>query len=97
MSNFTDGLSLIATEKHVNAPWSGDKKNFRCGFCGYKFVVGDYFRWIFTNDINGAGGNPLVCKACDTGNNVEMREKWCAKWAEWNSGKFWWFIKNKET
>lgn len=90
MANFTTGEPQIATKEHCNAPWSGNKKNFRCGFCGYKFKVGDYWRWVFTNDIKDAGGNPLVCKQCDE-NPEKIREKWKQKFEEWSSDKWWWF------
>lgn len=52
----------VATKEHCNARWSCGRpgERFRCYFCGHKFVVGDEFRMVFTNDIKGAGGNPLT-------------------------------------
>lgn len=45
MSDWSNGEPLIATEEHVNLQWSGNKANFRCGFCGHKIKVGE--RWMF--------------------------------------------------
>ena len=86
--SFTDGKPRIATKEDCNAPWSGNRKNFRCYLCGYKFKVGDYWRWQFTNNIQGASGNPLVCKNCD---GPDVIEKWKALHEEAKSEKFWWF------
>jgi hypothetical protein len=36
---------------------------------------GDYWRWIFTNNLSGYGGNPMVCEACD-GINEEVIARW---------------------
>ena len=90
--NFTDGEPRIATESDCKAPWSGGKngKYFRCGFCGHRFEVGDYYRWQHTNDIPGASGNPLVCKNCDDVPE-KVRKKWKEKCEEFNSDKWWWF------
>lgn len=87
--SFTDGKPLLATEEHLKAPWSGkrDGSMFRCRMCGYKFQLGDYWRFVYTNDIPGAGGNPLVCERCDGGDV-------CARWVqmcEEARTKFWWF------
>jgi ribosomal protein L37E len=90
-----NGVPFIATKEHVNAPWSGNKKNFRCSYCGYKFKIGDTVRFIYTNDMNTAPGNPLVCSTCDTGNNEEMRALWNQKWNNFKEFKKanWWFFK----
>ena len=91
-----NGQPQIATKEHVNAPWSGSKKNFRCGFCGHKFKVGDYWRFVFTNDIPSAGGNPLICEKCDDDNEV-VREKWVQKHKKFKEldNDFWWFLKRR--
>ena len=88
-TSFTDGKPRIATDKDVHANWAGgaDGKYFRCAFCGHKFVVGDYWRFVYTNDMPQAGGNPLVCKDCD---GDDIRQKW-AKMCEDFRTKYWWF------
>jgi hypothetical protein len=79
--SFTDQLPHVATKKELQLRWSGGKpgEHFRCGFCGCKFVEGDYYRWIYSNDTPGAGGNPFACRACDTGDRsamlVQLKEK----------------------
>ena len=66
-SGFTSQLPQIATERDLNARWGGDGpgNKFRCGLCNYKFQLNDYWRWVYTNDIPGAGGNPFICENCD--------------------------------
>lgn len=43
---------VVVTPEQRKLPWSGGKdgKWFRCYFCGHKFIAGDEFRAIFTND-----------------------------------------------
>jgi len=83
----------IATKEDCNAPWNGNKKNFRCGLCGYKFHVGDRFRLVFTNDMPNAHGNPLICDSCFT-TQEDVRHKWAEKHEEYRQLKnnFWWFF-----
>lgn len=94
--SFTDQQPRIATEKEIKMDWGGgaNGKYFRCYLCGYKFKVGDYWRWVFSNNVSGAGGNPLVCKTCD-GSNEEVIAKWkvqCQEYQEIIKGaKYWWF------
>lgn len=99
--SFLNGLWQIATEKHVKAPWSGGAKGkyFRCAFCGYKFQVGDPWRCQYTNNVQGAGGNPLVCKNCDEYPDEYLIEKWkkkCCIWTEMHNinGEWWWFSRD---
>ena len=96
MPSFLNGDPIVATEQHINAPWSGNKKNFRCGFCGHKFKVGDTFRGLYTNDMKGAYGNPLVCNDCWEGREVS-REKWKILWENWRLIKvrYWWFVRDE--
>ena len=73
---FTDGNPRVATESDIVGKWSGGKPGecFRCYLCGYKFCVGDIWRFVYDNDGNGAGfGNFLVCSKCDCDN---VRENW---------------------
>ena len=88
--SFFDGNPRVATKEHCNAPWSGDKKNFRCGFCGHRFKEGDTWRAIFTNHIPEATGNPLICADCYT-TAEEAQQKWAEKWKEYMNDKWWWF------
>lgn len=83
MSNHFSEELRAATESECQARWSCGKPGqfFRCGFCGHKFQVGDKFRCIFTNDIPGAGGNPIVCEKCN-GTTAELRGRWLSKVTE---------------
>jgi hypothetical protein len=78
----------------LKLPWSGGRngKYFRCYFCGKKFVVGDEFRMIFTNNLDGIpGGNPLTCRPCfDEHEGAEgLAQLWKHRWVEVKE-KFWW-------
>ena len=76
-SSFTDGKPRIATEEECGGPWRALKngKGFYCSLCGHRFKVGDQWRWQYTNDVPGAGGNPMVCEKCD-GTKDEIVAKW---------------------
>lgn len=93
---FTNQEPFIANEADCKLSWSGGDKGkyFRCYLCGHKFNPGDQVRWIFSNNVKGAGGNPMVCKDCD-GPNEEVIEKWKAMTEEANH-KFWWFTKRRD-
>jgi hypothetical protein len=90
--SFTDGKPWLATAEDCAKDWccAPNGKDFRCGLCGYKFMVGDTVRWMFTNNIPGAGGNPFVCLTCDGPLVIEV---WKAKCASWKSDEWWWFRK----
>lgn len=89
-NSFTNGKPHVATAEDLKRPWGGkrDGSRFRCYLCGHRFKAGDTYRWQFTNDVSGAGGNPLVCKACD---GPDVIEHWKAMHAE-SREKWWWFI-----
>ena len=93
--SFTDQKPFIVTEEICNSRWSGGArgKYFRCNLCGHRFVLGDVVRWIYSNHVKGAGGNPLVCGKCD-GPNSEVITKWKKLTEEFKSDKFWWFRKS---
>lgn len=96
MIYFTDQKPHEATVEDLNARWGGGKpgERFRCMLCGYKFKLGDIFRWVFTNDIPGAIGNPLVCQKCD---GPDVREKWKKLNEEfYRDQKFWWFRRHEK-
>ncbi len=97
--SFTDQKPRTATKQDIKAPWSGRKggKNFRCGFCGYRFKVGDYWRFVYTNDTKGAGGNPLICMLCDDGaTREELAERRIELRQQYNAPKFWSFRRESE-
>ena len=88
--SFTDGKPFVATTEDCQRAWSGGKHGiyFRCYLCGHKFKPGDIVRWQYTNNIKGAGGNPMVCRACD---GQDVIRRWKELHDDWNSDKFWWF------
>ena len=88
--SFTDGKPFVVTEEDTHKNWSGGSNGiyFRCYLCGHKFKAGDTARWQFTNNINGAGGNPMVCSFCDT----DVIGKWKQMCVEVRT-KFWWFMR----
>jgi ribosomal protein L24E len=94
--SFTDRKRRIATERDVNARWSGDLPGvrFRCGLCGHRFKIGDGWRWVygdgrtFTTENGKKCGvcNFLTCDACDT---PDVLDKWVARYEEFASPRFW--------
>lgn len=83
----------IADEQAINAKWCGGKPGefFKCALCCHKFVLGDKYRVVYTNDMNDAWGNPIICEHCD---GEDIRERWREKWNEWRKikEKYWWFV-----
>lgn len=96
VTRFTDQKPRFASEQEIHGNWGGGKdgKYFRCYLCGYKFKLGDYWRWVYTNSTPGAGGNPSVCERCDEGNE-RVIEKWIAMIKEANE-RFWWFTEDRD-
>lgn len=90
---WTNGKPFVATDKHLAMRWNCGKpgEEFRCALCGHKFVAGDTVRWQFTNDIPGAGGNPFVCRGCDSGKDGIVN-KIMRKREELRTGAWWWFM-----
>ena len=90
------GERCIATEADCHANWSCGKDGlyFRCAFCGHKFEPFDGYRWLFTNNIAGYGGNPFICDDCYTTHD-EAIEKW-KKMCDEARTKFWWFTRIRE-
>lgn len=108
--SFTDQEPRVATDKDVNLPWSGNKANFRCPFCGHRIKEGETWQFLYTNDLPGCGGNPLVCDHCiasakeeaartGTTRNAVLRERWQRKCAQWHEimddPQWWWFRKHR--
>jgi len=88
--SWTDGTQQVATEEHLRARSLCGKPGeyFRCCMCGYKFKLGDKWRWQFTNNVKGAGGNPIVCAKCD---GPDVVERWAKKIASQNDDSNWYF------
>lgn len=76
MKDWISGRPQVVEAADIKLPWSGykDGRFFRCGLCGYRFKVGDYIRWLFTNTEGLPGGNPFTCEKCD-GPDVLVRWK----------------------
>ncbi len=98
MSNFFQEFK-IADEQTCKARWAGLPNGalFYCAFCGDQFTPGHNYKAIYTNDLKGAGGNPLCCGTCyahNGGTDEKMRELWKARSKEWDDGyrgKWRWF------
>lgn len=102
--NWTNQEPRVATDRDANTRWSGSKANFRCWFCGHRIKTGETWQFLYTNDLPGAGGNPLVCDHCIAeaveqaqflclSRNEVLRERWqqkCAQWAEIMNDPKWW-------
>jgi hypothetical protein len=86
--SFTDQKPRLATEHDLNAKWSGDEpgKRFRCGLCGYKFTLGDTWRWVYAGKIGLS--NFIVCDKCDS---TDILDKWNNHYNEAKQ-RFWYFI-----
>lgn len=99
--HFFSSKLKVATAEICAAPWSGGKNGayFRCHFCGHKFIVGDHYRILFTNDMKGAGGNPIVCEKCND-STENLRAKWKDRNDQWrfamNAPENWAFRKRYE-
>lgn len=85
---------FVATKEHVKANWMGGEggKYFRCGFCGHGFAVGEKVKWLYTNDMPHAGGNPLVCESCGLADKDALRNRWKRTCLEAKE-KFWFFTR----
>lgn len=106
MADWINGEPLIATADHLAARWGGDPANFRCGFCGQRILAGERWCFVYTNDLVGAGGNPLACQVCIDAANFRvtdqtgtgtlrdvLRSTWasrCAEWREFTRDPRWW-------
>lgn len=82
----------IATEETCRGPWLGEPNgvHFRCALCGHKFVPGDEYIAVYTNDLLVGGGNPLMCST-HRAPILAMRALWIERCQEYLSEKFWWF------
>ena len=96
--NLLDGKTHVVIEDHCKLPWAGGKngKYFRCGFCGHKFIPGNKIRWIFSNHVKGASGNPFTCDKCDCGDDSKMILKYKSLKESFDKdviGKYWSFMR----
>lgn len=84
--SFMDEKPRLATLEDTKASWNGapDGKRFRCYLCGYKFKVGDTWRWV-----RGQGYfNFMTCWHCD---GPDVHARWVAMNREAKE-RFWWFF-----
>lgn len=84
----------VATTETCAARWCGypNGEMFFCGFCGTQFKPGDKYKAVYTNNIAGAGGNPLTCEKCHEGKTDEdMRSQWKQQNEEFKTGKWRYF------
>ena len=82
--------------KQLSYNWCGlGRKAFFCAFCNQDFKLGDEFRMIFTNDLKGAGGNPLCCKPCfdKAGGFETMREEWKQRNLDYRTNYRWFTVR----
>jgi hypothetical protein len=72
--SYLDGSEQVVTEASLKSWQKNNPNKFRCHYCGHKFVIGNKWRCIYTNDMPGAGGNPLVCVECWEGLEYDAAE-----------------------
>lgn len=93
--SFTDGKPRAATAEEVAARWNGRQagQGFRCRLCGYRFKVGDIWRFVLAN--YGASplrhGNFFTCEKCD---GPDIIERAAAQEAE-AAQRFWWLLEEE--
>lgn len=89
-SAWLQGTPQIATEDDLHKEWSGGRNGlyFRCHLCGYRFQVGDTWRFVF----HPRRSHPLVCAACD---GPDVLERWDAMCVEAQT-RFWWFTRRDQ-
>jgi len=101
--SLTDQQPRRVTEQDLKMKWSGQKDNshFRCYMCGHKFVLDDYWRFVFSDsstftDIFGkkwAMSNAIVCEKCD---GPDVLDRW-KKMHEEAYNKYWNFTCQEHT
>lgn len=69
-----------------------NRDRFRCHFCGHRFEVGESYLRLYTNDLAGCGGNPLVCQTHEEYSLESLRNQWIDIVKE--SERFWWLSDN---
>ena len=88
--HWTNQEQRIATEKDLETRWGFGKPGeyFRCYLCGYKFKVGDKWRFVFSKKWN----NFFTCEDCD---GPDVLERW-SKHIDDLKKKYWWLLKRME-
>lgn len=86
--SFTDQKPRKATRADLKAKWLGEASGvaFRCYLCGYRFKLGDYWRWISATKIGLT--NFVVCEKCD---DIHVLDKWVVANKELEV-RFWWAV-----
>ena len=84
--SFTDQKQRVATEEDLVAKSSCGKpgERFRCYLCGYKFKIGDKWRFVYAGTKHLT--NFITCEKCDGEDVLE-------RWVELNKmikEKLWW-------
>jgi hypothetical protein len=94
--SFTDQKPRKTMEKDLSASWSGSCKNFRCFLCGYRFKIGDTWRWVCGNSRTFADDNKtfgvcnfITCVICD---GDDVLDRWI-KANEEAHQRFWWLLR----
>ena len=85
---FTNQQSRPATKADCRAAWGGEPngKRFRCKMCGYRFVPGDVWRWVYGGKVGMQ--NLLVCERCD---GPDILDRWVSANKELEE-RFWWAL-----
>jgi len=96
--SFTDQKPQVATERDLKAKWGGHGpgEKFRCYLCGYKFKVGDVWRWVYgdnrqVKDLDGKTWgvcNFMTCEDCD---GDDVLDRWVKANEELHC-RFWWTL-----
>lgn len=94
---FTDQKPRKATEDDLKAKWNGKGpgEDFRCGLCGYRFKLGDIWRWVNSGRRNFKDGdktwgvcNFMTCEDCD---GDDVLDRWVQANEEAHR-RFWWLL-----
>ena len=85
--SFTDQKPRITTEHDLVAKWGlgNPGERLRCYLCGYKFKLGDTWRWVYMG--GHAVINFMTCQKCD---GDDVKERWLAMNKEFKE-RFWVF------
>ncbi len=62
-------------------------KYFRCGMCGHRFMVGDYFRFVMPGSSGVPMTNFFTCVKCD---GEDILERWISKYERFKE-EFWYY------
>ena len=82
--SFTDQKQRITTENDLELKWGFRGGRLRCYLCGYLFIVGDKWRWVYAGRRNLT--NFVTCESCD---GEDVLDRWEAANTELKK-RFWW-------